>query len=96
MKIRVLSSAVNDLHAGWVFYEKQGEGVGEYFLNSLFSDIDSLVLYAGIHPKVFGYYRLLFNRFPFAMNYTLEKDLAVVRRILDLRRHPDRIRQALK
>ena len=96
MRIKILSSAVDDLHAGRVFYEKQGEGVGEYFFDSLFSDIDSLVLYAGIHPKVFGYHRLLSKRFPYAVYYTLEKDLAVVRRILDLRRHPDRNRQALK
>ena len=96
MRIKILSSAVDDLHAGRVFYEKQGEGVGEYFFDSLFSDIDSLVLYAGIHPKVFGYHRLLSKRFPYAVYYTLEKDLVVVRRILDLRRHPDRIRQALK
>lgn len=96
MRIKILSSAVDDLHTGRVFYEKQGEGVGEYFFDSLFSDIDSLVLYAGIHREVFGYHRLLSKRFPYAVYYTLEKDLAVVWRILDLRRHPDRIRQALK
>ena len=47
MRIRILSSAVEDLYAGRLFYEKQGEGLGEYFFDSLFSDIDSLVLYAG-------------------------------------------------
>ena len=50
MKIKILSSAVEDLYAGRLFYERQGEGVGEYFFDSLFSDIDSLVLYAGKHP----------------------------------------------
>ena len=73
----------------------QGEGLGEYFFDSLFSDIDSLVLYAGIHPKVFGYHRLLSRRFPYAVYYTREDDLAVVWRVLDLRRHPDTIRRAL-
>ena len=96
MRIKILSSAVDDLHAGRLFYEKYGEGVGEYFFDSLFSDIDSLALYAGIHPKVFGYHRLLSRRFPYAVYYTLEQDLIVVRRVLDLRQHPDRIRQALK
>lgn len=56
MKIKILSSALNDLYEGRIFYEKQGEGVGEYFFDSLFSDIDSLVLYAGIHPIHYGYY----------------------------------------
>jgi len=44
MRIKILSSAIEDLHAGSLFYEKQGEGLGEYFYDSLFSDIDSLLL----------------------------------------------------
>ena len=96
MRIKILSSAVEDLYAGRLFYEKQGEGLGEYFFDSVFSDIDSLVLYAGIHAKVFGYHRLLAKRFPYAVYYALEADLAIVWRVLDLRRDPDRIRQALK
>lgn len=50
MKIKLLFSALEDLSNGRLFYEKQGEGLGEYFFDSLFSDIDSLVLFAGIHP----------------------------------------------
>lgn len=96
MRIKILSSAVEDLYTGRLFYEKQGDGVGEYFFDSLFSDIDSLVLYAGIQAKVFGYHRLLSKRFPYAVYYTLEADLAIVWRALDLRRHPDRIQKALK
>jgi plasmid stabilization system protein ParE len=96
MRIKILSSAVDDLNAGRLFYEKQGEGVGEYFFDSLFSDIDSLQLYAGIHQKFFGYHRLLSKRFPYAIYYTVEQNLILVRRVLDLRRHPHRIRQALK
>ena len=80
MRIKILSSAVDDLHAGRLFYEKQGEGLGEYFFDSLFSDIDSLLLYAGIHQKFFGYHRLLSKRFPYAVYYTLEQDLITVRR----------------
>jgi len=59
MKIKLLSSAMEDLYEGRLFYERQGEGLGECFFDSLFSDIDSLTLYGGIHPKVFGYHRLL-------------------------------------
>ena len=57
MRIKILSSAVDDLQAARLFYEHHGEGVGEYFFDSLFADIDSLILYAGIHRKVFGFYR---------------------------------------
>lgn len=96
MRIKILSSAVEDLHAGCVFYENQGEGVGAYFFDSLFSDIDSPTLYAGVHSKLYGCHRMLSKRFPYAVYYTLEDDLAVVWRVLDLRRHPDQIRGALK
>ncbi len=51
MRIKILSTALKDLSEGRLFYEKQGEGLGEYFFDSLFSDIDSLMLYGGIHPK---------------------------------------------
>jgi len=96
MKIKLLSSAVEDLYRGRLFYEKQGEGLGEYFFDSLFSDIDSLTLYGGIHPKVFGYHRLLSKRFPYAIYYKVEEEsVIVVWRVLGLRRNPRTIRQAL-
>jgi plasmid stabilization system protein ParE len=97
MKIRILSSALDDLYEGRLFYEKQGEGLGEYFLDSLFSDIDSLTLYGGIHPTFFGYHRMLSKRFPYAIYYKLEdKSVTVVWRVLDLRRNPRKIRKSLE
>ena len=51
MKIAILPSAGDDLADGFCFYERQREGLGNYFQASLFSDIDSLHLYSGIHLK---------------------------------------------
>lgn len=97
MKIEILSSAITDLSEGRLFYEKQGEGLGEYFFDSLFSDIDSLILYAGIHPVFYGYHRMLSKRFPYAIYYKLKKESAViVWRVLDLRRDPKRIKGSLE
>ena len=97
MRIKILSTALNDLAESRLFYEKQGEGLGEYFFDSLFSDIDSLMLYGGIHPKFIGYHRMLSKRFPYAIYYRLEaKAVVVVYRVLDLRRDPKRIRQSLE
>ena len=68
MKIKILSSASQDLIDGYWFYEKQAEGLGTYFLDSLFSDIDSLIINAGIHPLHFQkYHRMLSKRFPFSL-----------------------------
>jgi hypothetical protein len=61
----------------------------------LFSEIDSLVLYAGIHPLRFGFHRLLAKRFPYAVYYQVIADEAVVFRVLDCRSDPRRIKNAL-
>lgn len=96
MRVKILSAAVEDIHSGRLFYEKQGEGVGSYFVDSLFSDIDSLAIYAGIHFQVGRYHRMLSKRFPYAVYYRLEDGSAVVWRVLDLRRDPERISDALR
>jgi hypothetical protein len=44
MRIEVLDAAQDDLVAGFQFYEEQSPGLGAYFLDSLFADIDSLLL----------------------------------------------------
>ena len=96
MKIVVLQSARDDLADGYWFYEDQGEGLGVYFLESLFSDIDSLVLYAGIHRKVFGSHRLLSKRFPYAIYYAVKRDAIFVKAILDCRMDPKTHRKKLR
>lgn len=96
MRIEVLDDAQQDLIKGFRFYEKQERGVGTYFLDCLFSDIDSLQLYAGIHQVVFGYHRCLSKRFPFAIYYTFTGDLIRVQAVLDCRRNPTWVRNRLK
>ena len=97
MKIRILTSANIDLIDGFWFYEKQIEGFGSYFLDTLFSDIDSLRLYAGIHPKYFNkYHRLLSKRFPFAVYNRIENETTLVYAVLDCRRNPAWNREKLK
>ena len=69
MKIEVLEEAKEDLISGYYFDEKQSPGLGSYFLDSLYSDIDSLLLYAGTHRAILGSHRCLSRRFPFAIYY---------------------------
>ena len=64
MRIEIPGSAGKDLIDGFKFYENQSRNLGDYFLASIFSDIKSLRVYAGIHALHFGYHRLLANRFP--------------------------------
>ena len=95
MRIQVLRSAISDLGDARLFYEQQSDGLGEYFLNSLFSDIDSLVLHAGVHQQHFGFYRLLAKRFPYAVYYKINKSTILVFRVLDLRQSPAKIENSL-
>jgi len=71
-------------------------GLGQYFLNTLFSDIDSLALYGGIHSMHWGYHRLLSKRFPYAVYYRVTDDAIEVWRVLDCRQHPRKIKRALR
>ena len=96
MKVGILESARKDLVDGFHFYEKQADGIGSYFLESMYSDIDALIDNVGIHPVLFGeYHRLLATRFPFAVYYEVREDTALVYAILDCRREPAWIRSVL-
>lgn len=89
MKIQILTSAKSDLIEGHRFYEKQLEGLGSYFLDSIFSDIESLLITAGVHSIHFkSYHRLLSKRFPFAIYYRCEQEIVKIYAILDCRKNP--------
>ena len=66
------------------------------FFDSLFSEIDSLVLYAGTHFIRHGYHRLLARRFPHAIYYRMENSEVLVYRVIDCRRDPKWIQQQIK
>jgi len=75
---------------GLHFYEKQEKGLGNYFQDALYSDIDSLIIYSGIHPVKFDeYYCMLSKRFPFAIYYKIKEDDLLIDAILDCRQKPD-------
>jgi hypothetical protein len=96
MKVQVLRSAMKDLATSRIFYDRQEAGVGDYFFDSLFAEIDSLILYGGIHSVHFGFHRLLAKRFPYAVYYRIIDGKAIVFRVLDCRRDPNRLRKILE
>ena len=84
----VLEDAADDLAAGRNFYDKQEPGIGQYFWDSLISDIESLTIYAGAHQRYFGLFRLLSKRFPYAVYYEVAESIAYVIAVLPVRRDP--------
>ncbi len=95
MKIEILDEAENDIANGIYFYDSQQEGLGNYFLDSIFSDIESLHIYVGTHIKISNYYRLLSKRFPFSIYYKVSNDTIYIYAVLDCRRDPLWINQRL-
>jgi hypothetical protein len=87
--LSILPSAQGDLESGYWFYEAQGD--------CLTGDVESLRLFAGLHPKpVGGFHRTLAKRFPFAIYYDLNGDTAVIVAVLDCRQNPASIRSRLE
>ena len=95
MRIQLSEGALEDLIGGYRFYEHQSTGLGDYFLDSVCADIESLRLYAGTHPRHLGYHRLLARRVPFAIYYRTESNLIRICAVLDCRRDPAWIRDRL-
>ncbi len=93
--IQILSEAEEDLKDGKLFYENQEQGVGEYFWDSLLSDIESLIIYAGVHVKEHGYYRMPSKRFPYSIYYDVSGNSVYVIAVLPERRNPHWVRSKL-
>jgi hypothetical protein len=95
MKIRILRTAIEDLAAGRIFYDRQSDGVGGYFVSCMYAEIDALVLQAGHHRIINGYHRIITRRFPYAIYYEKSGQTVVVHRVLDCRRNPKWINERL-
>ena len=67
--VLLMAEASADLEAARDFYDERERGIGEYCVDSLLADIESLSLYHGIHSLQFGCHRMLGTRFPFGIYY---------------------------
>jgi hypothetical protein len=78
------------------FTNRVNWGIGDYFVESILSELDSLVLFGGVHRMHFGFHRMLSKRFPFGIYYEVHRETAYVYAILDMRRDPLWIRSELQ
>jgi hypothetical protein len=97
MRVSILDAARDDLIEGFRFYEEKESGLGDYFLSSLYADIEALKIFFGIHPKPYkGFHRALATRFPFAIYYSWDADVVLIRAVVDCRRKPSWIRSHIQ
>ena len=95
-KVILVDEAIEDLEVGSLFYNSQRQGIGNYFVSSLLTDVASLEIYAGIHSIHYGYHRMLSQRFPFAVYYEIVLGISRVVAVLDMRQDPDSIQKILQ
>jgi hypothetical protein len=95
-RILISEDAFGDLNDGFLFYEAQEVGLGDYFISCLRSDIEGLKITAGIHRNFLGFHRLLSKVFPHAIFYSFDGEEVMIWAVLDLRRHPDWIDRRLR
>jgi plasmid stabilization system protein ParE len=93
--INVTQLAQEDLQEAKLFYDAQDLNLGNYFIDSILVDLESLGFYGGIHSKIYGYYKMLAKRFPFAIYYDIEDDSVIVHAILHTRKNPTSIKARL-
>lgn len=96
MNVRIVEIAMQHIIDGAWFYDEQEFGVGQYFINCIFSDIDRLSVIGGVHEiQPEGFYRMISRRFPYAIYYLIESEDVVVYAVLDCRRDPKWISRQL-
>ena len=57
IEIKISEDALQDLNDGFLFYEAQESGLGDYFTFCLQADIEGLRISGGIHRIVYHDYR---------------------------------------
>jgi len=96
IRIQITSDALEDLNEGFSFYEAQEEMLGEYFSDSLKSDIEGLKVTGGVHRIAYKDYRRALSRiFPYAIYYTMEEQIVTIWAVIDCRRNPEWISEHL-
>lgn len=95
-KVIILKEARNDIKEGKDFYNSIEIGVGDYFVNSILTDIEALQFYSGIHTEIFNLFQSRSKRFPFSIYYKINNDIVSVIAILDMRQNPKSITNRLK
>ena len=86
--IHISSDAEADLDDGRIFYNNQQQGIGDYFWDTLISDIESLIISGGVHSKKYGFFRMSSKRFPYSIYYDVLDGEIYVLAVLPEKRNP--------
>jgi hypothetical protein len=84
-----------DIYEASRFYDRQSDGLGDKFVESIFEDLQRLEQLAGIHSRRGRYFRILSQKFPYMICYDIQEDEIVVVAVLSCRMRPESIDRTL-
>jgi len=91
VRVVVVHEAERDITGAYAWYEDRRTGLGEEFLGCLDACIEAIRRMPLTHPTVFrGFRRALLRRFPYAVFYEYESNVATIFGVLHTSRHPGR------
>ncbi len=88
MHVELRAEARNDILEAASFYDDQRVGLGDEFIESVFSDLAILEKQAGVHRTFGRCHRKLTTRFPYGIYYLVTESIIDVVAILDCRQNP--------
>ena len=96
MHVELRAEARDDIYHAAAFYNEQCQGLGQEFVETIFSDLITLERQAGVHPTIAGCHRKLTTRFPFGIYYRVLDSVIDVVAVLDCRQNPETRNQRLR
>jgi hypothetical protein len=91
MRISLRLEARLDIYEASRFYDRQSDGLGDKFVESVFGDLERLESLAGIHSKCGRYFRIFSQKFPYMICYDIRGDEIAVVAVLSCRMRPESI-----
>jgi plasmid stabilization system protein ParE len=91
LEVRLRPEAERDLADAAAWYEEQGQGLGDEFLNEVLTMLSSIAEAPMMYPNVYrSTRRAVIHRFPFSVYYRVESATIVVVAVMHGSRNPRR------
>lgn len=72
MQARLRPEARLDIYEASCFYDRQSDGLGDKFIESIYGDLERLERFAGIHSRRGRYFRIFSQKFPYMICYDIK------------------------
>jgi hypothetical protein len=95
--LRFLPIVEEDALAGYTWYEEKARGLGGEFLRAFYACAREIPRNPLLYPKVYGEFRRrLLRRFPYAIYFRIEDEMAIIFGLFHCARDPRTIRAQLQ